>query len=100
MNRVRFVEPARLEILAEVDYYHRVSAGLGIKFLQAVEDATARVLAYPLAGSPAQHETRRVFLTDFPFALVYRADEQVITIYALAHHSRRPGYWRSRTADR
>ena len=100
MNRVRFVQPARLEILAEVAYYHRLEAGRGTKFLEAVEDATARALAYPLAGSPAQNKTRRVFLRDFPFALVYRSDEHGITIYALAHHARRPGYWRSRTEGR
>ena len=98
--RVRFVEPARLEILAEVGFYHRVEAGLGAKFLDAVEDATARALAYPFAGSPAPNSTRRLFLRDFPFALVCRPDEQGITIYALAHHARRPGYWRSRTDDR
>lgn len=45
MNRVRFVEPARLEVLAEVGYYHLVEAGLGTKFPKAVEDATARALA-------------------------------------------------------
>ena len=50
MNRARFVEPARLVVLAEVCYYHRVKAGLGTKFLEAVEDAAARALAYPLAG--------------------------------------------------
>ena len=100
MSRARFVEPARLEVLAEVGYCHRVEAGLGTKFLEAVEDATALALVYPLAGSLAQHRTRRVFLRDFPFALVYRSDEQGITIYALAHHARKPGYWRSRTEDR
>jgi len=42
VNRVRFVQPARLEVLAEVAYYHRLEAGLGTKFLEAVEDATAR----------------------------------------------------------
>ena len=42
MNRVRFVQPARLEVLAEVAYYHRLEEGLGTKFLEAVEDATAR----------------------------------------------------------
>ncbi len=97
MIRVRFVEPARLELLAEVAYYHRLESGLGTKFLEAVEDASARALAYPLAGSSAQNRTRRVFLKDFPFALFYRSDEQGITIYALAHHARKPGYWRSRT---
>ena len=100
MTRVQFVEPARLDVLAEVGYYHRVEAGLGAKFLEAVEDATARAVAYPLAGSPSQNGTRRVFLRGFPFALVYRSDEQGITIYALAHHARRPGHWRSRTDAR
>ena len=42
MNRVRFVQPARLEVLAEVAYYLRLEAGLGTKFLEAVEHATAR----------------------------------------------------------
>ena len=42
MNRVRFVQPARLEVLAEVAYYHRLEAGLGTKFLEAVDDASAR----------------------------------------------------------
>lgn len=100
MTRVQFVELARLEVLAGVGYYHRVEAGLGAKSLEAVEDSSARALAYSLAGSPAQNRTRRVFLRDFPFALVYCSDEQGITIYALAHHARRPGYWRSRTDDR
>jgi plasmid stabilization system protein ParE len=99
VNRARFVEPARLEVLAEVDYYHRLEPGLGQKFLEALEDATARALAFPQAGSPAPSGTRRVFLKDFPFALVYRSDEQGITIYALAHHARRPGYWRNRRDD-
>jgi hypothetical protein len=44
VNRVRFVEPASLEVLAEVGYYYRVEAGLGTKFLEAFEDATARAL--------------------------------------------------------
>ena len=57
MIRVRFVEPARLEMLAEVSYYRRIEAGLGAKFLEAVEDATARAIVYPMASSPAQNRT-------------------------------------------
>jgi hypothetical protein len=74
--------------------------GLGAKFLAALEDATARALAYPTTGSPAAKGTRRVFLKDFPFTLVYSPDDQGITVFAIAHHSRRPNYWRSRTVDR
>jgi toxin ParE1/3/4 len=100
VNRARFVEPARLEVLAEVVYYRRLDAELGARFLEAVQDATARALAFPQAGSPAQSGTRRVYLKDFPFALIYRSDDQGITIYALAHHARRPGYWRNRRDTR
>ena len=55
--RVQIVEPARLEMLAEVSYYYRIETGLGAKFLEAVEDATARAVVYPMAGSPAQNRT-------------------------------------------
>ena len=65
-----------------------------------IVSATVRALAYPQAGTPATNDTRRVFLKDFPFAVVYRPDTDGITIFALAHHSRRPGYWRSRVKDR
>jgi len=100
MKRARFVAPARGELLAEVAYYNNKELGLGSRFLAVVEDATARALAYPLTGSPASENTRRMFIKDFPFALVYRPDENGIVVFALAHHARRPEYWRDRIDDR
>jgi len=100
VKRARFVAPARRELLAEVAYYSNKESGLGSRFLTAVEDATARALAYPLTGTPASENTRRMFLKDFPFALVYRPDENGIVVLALAHHARRPEYWRDRIDDR
>jgi plasmid stabilization system protein ParE len=100
VKRARFVAPARRELLAEVGYYNNKELGLGNRFLAAVEDATARALAYPLTGTPASESTRRMFLKDFPFAIVYRSDENGIVVFALAHHARRPEYWRDRIDDR
>jgi toxin ParE1/3/4 len=100
VKRARFVAAARREFLAEVVYYNQEEPGLGARFAAAVEDATARALAFPDAGAPATKNTRRAFLKDFPFAVVYRPDADGITIFALAHHSRRPGYWQSRVQDR
>ncbi|MCU0836148.1 MAG: type II toxin-antitoxin system RelE/ParE family toxin [Chromatiaceae bacterium] len=99
MKRARFVTPARREPLAQVVYYEQQEPGLGARFTAAGEEATARALAFPLAGSPATANTRRVFLKDFPFAVVYRPEPSGITIIAVAHHSRRPGYWRVRARD-
>jgi toxin ParE1/3/4 len=100
VKRARFIAPARREFLAEVVYYNSKEPGLGARFAAAVEEATARAVAFPLTGSPASKNTRRVFVKDFPFALVYRADENGIIIFALAHHSRRPEYWQPRVQER
>ncbi|MGD9728810.1 MAG: type II toxin-antitoxin system RelE/ParE family toxin [Nitrospiraceae bacterium] len=100
MTRARFTAPARREFLNEVAFYNGKEPGLGARFAGAVEDAAARAMAYPLSGSRASANTRRVFVKDFPFAIVYRPDDQGIVIFAVAHHSRRPDYWRSRVQDR
>lgn len=99
MKRARFLAPARREFLAEVAYYHMREPGLGTRFAAAVEDATARALAFPFSGSPASKNSRRVFVRDFPFAVVYRPEPDGILIIAVAHHSRRPEYWHLRVQE-
>lgn len=99
MTRAHFVAPARREFLLQVTYYNRKEAGLGARFSAAVEEATVRAVAFPLTGSPASRSTRRVFVRDFPFAVVYRSEPDGIVIFAIAHHSRRPEYWHSRVSD-
>ena len=100
MKRARFIAPARREFLSEVAYYNGKEPGLGARFAAAVEEATTRAVAFPLTGSPASKSTRRIFVKNFPFAVVYRPDAEGIVIFAVAHHSRRPEYWQSRVQDR
>jgi hypothetical protein len=100
VKRAHFIAPARREFLAEAAYYNGKEPGLGARLAAAVEEATVRAVAFPFAGSPASKNTRRVFVKDFPFALVYRPDEDGIVIFALAHHSRRPEYWHPRVQER
>jgi toxin ParE1/3/4 len=96
VKRVAFIAPARREFLKEVVYYNEQEADLGAAFAQEVEEAAARALAFPDAGSPASKHTKRVFVKSFPFSVVYRANDEGIIIFAVAHHSRRPEYWASR----
>jgi toxin ParE1/3/4 len=100
VKHARFIAPARREFLAEIAYYNGQEPGLGSRFVAAVEEATLRAIVLPLAGSLASKSTRRVFVSNFPFAVVYRSDEDGIVIFAVAHHSRRPEYWHSRVQDR
>ena len=100
MKQARFLAAARLEHLAEVAYYSEIEHGLGLRFTAAVEEATSRALAFPLAGFPFGSGTRRVLLKDFPFSLVYRPERNGILVVAVAPQAKRPGYWRLRIRAR
>ena len=93
MRQARFIAEARQEFLAGVAHYNEAEPGLGLRFSAAVEEATARALVFPLAGSPSVSNTRRVFLKGFPFSLFYRSENGGIVVFATSHHSRKPGYW-------
>jgi hypothetical protein len=100
VRHARFVAAARRDFLSEVIYENREESCLGLRFAAAVEAATARALASTTSGSPASESTRRVFVKDFPFSIVYRPTHDGIVVFAVAHHSRRSEYWRSRVQDR
>jgi hypothetical protein len=70
VKRARFVSVASHEFLAEVAYYDEARPGHGARFITAVQQATARALAFPLSGSPAAAATLRVLVRDFPFSIV------------------------------
>jgi len=100
VKRARFIAAARLEFLAEVIYHNEAQPGLGARFTAAVEEATARAVAFPLSGSPSRSNTRRIVVKRFRFSIFYRPEPDGIVIFAVAHHSRRPFYWQTRTRAR
>jgi len=97
VRRARFIAAARQEFLAEIAYYNEEKPGLGASFVAAVEDAVARALAFPLAGTPSVANTRKIFLKGFPFTLFYRPESDGIVIFAVSHQARRPNYWVARS---
>lgn len=84
--------------LGEALKYYRDQAGLDIArdFNQAAMQAAQRLLEYPELGVKTGHGARRFVLHDYPYTLIYRAMPEAIIIVAVAHHSRRPGYWAGR----
>lgn len=71
---------------------------LGSRFIAAVEDATARALAYPFTSTLASEYTRRMLFKNFLFRLCI--DRMKMVCFELAHHARFSGYWRNRIDDR
>jgi len=41
-------------------------------------------------------KVRRKILRQFPYSIFYVVDDDAVVIVAIAHHKRRPGYWKPR----
>lgn len=55
-----------------------------------------RALQLPGLGPVWRGTTRRFPLRRFPYSIIYQLKPDEIRVIALAHQSRRPGYWRGR----
>lgn len=65
-------------------------------FANELEHALNLLRQFPAMGQNGTHRTRILPLQSFPYSLVYRLIPDMIRVIAIAHHSRRPGYWGGR----
>jgi plasmid stabilization system protein ParE len=94
--RIRFHPAAAAEVEAAVQWYAERSPIAARAFVAEVNACVERVAEAPDRWPSYVHGTRRYLFPHFPFSLVYRVRNGDLEIVAVAHHSRRPGYWRSR----
>jgi len=92
---LRFHPAAKDELIETADFYSAVRAGLGERFRDAVQSTLDRITAHPEIGV-ARNGVRRLVVDGFPYDVVYRVKATSIDVLAIAHHRRRPGYWRRR----
>jgi plasmid stabilization system protein ParE len=93
---VIFHELAEAELNEAVAHYAAERPRLGIALLAEVERCVAALAEAPLAGSAVEGDVRWWLTRRFPYALLYRPYLDHIRILAVAHHKRRPIYWRAR----
>jgi plasmid stabilization system protein ParE len=65
-------------------------------FLAELDHAQGQVTEHPDRWPAYLHGTRRYRFRRFPYLLVYHATPDRITVLAVAHAKRRPGYWKTR----
>ncbi len=90
------------EATAAGDWYESQRPGLGADLAGELERGFEMILENPQTwpawtGTPAGLGVRRFLLPRFPFALAYVVWADEIVVLAVAHTSRRPGYWLGRT---
>jgi len=96
VTRARFLPEAESELGEAVQFYELSEAGLGSAFALEVERTVDRICAFPESGIRFSASSRGRITANFPFWVIYLAEAAEITIIAVAHQRRKPGYWRKR----
>ncbi|MDF0752759.1 type II toxin-antitoxin system RelE/ParE family toxin [Marinobacter sp. 71-i] len=102
MRTARILEEASQEAIEAAAWYEYEQAGLGAEFFAAV-DAAIDVIEenfIPLSTLPEEAGdtgVRRLILERFPYDIVAIELPEEAVVIAVAHHSRKPGYWLGRS---
>ena len=98
MNPVQFGQRASEELAEAVRWYEMRRSGLGSDFYDAIVRTIDVIQEHPEIGvaRTGRFPHRQLRVARFPYKIVYRIREEDIYVVAVAHTSRRPGYWRSR----
>lgn len=101
MRSLRYHAAAGEEVERAAEWYLNEKLALGLDFERELNRAIDLLRHEPIPAVAylsiaAKHGVRRLILKRFPYDLVFVEREQVIVVVALAHHARRPGYWRDR----
>ena len=85
-------------MLRAIEWYEARDSGLGARLFAAM-DAAMRDVAEMPERFPVHHKQaglRRAVVKHFAYVLIYRVLEDGPQVVAVAHTSRRPGYWLDR----
>lgn len=92
----RFLDAASAELNSAAVFYEGHESGLGADFVREVDGAIQRLMVDPSSWPFIDSVFRRCRVNRFPYDIVFVVDDIWVVILAIAHHHRRPGYWRGR----
>lgn len=93
-----WLHPEAEKDLREAAEFYREQAGTALSqsFIAEFEHSVTLLIRYPALGAVWRHGKRRLVTRRFPFGSIYTVVGDQIRILAVAHQSRRLGYWRGR----
>lgn len=96
MTRVRLLAEAEEDLSEAAAFLERRVEGLGERLAEAVEAALERLEENPRLGRPLRDGFRSLRVHTFPYNPIYRLRGDGSLVVAVAHHRRRPSFWRDR----
>lgn len=94
---LEFHPKAQLEATEAYDLYVDIDPKVGSRFMASLDSILERAVSRPLSFPLYLYGTRRALLKGFPYQVILKAETNRIRVLAVAHDSRRPGYWSRRS---
>lgn len=96
--RVELTPEAVSEIDDAFGWYLERSVSAAAAFVHEATSAFSLIASSPAIWPRYEASTRQYVLRKFPYSVIYREISGGIEVIAVAHHKRRPKYWRRRLA--
>ncbi len=96
MKPVKFRLKAENEMINAKNYYNVQLDDLGMDFIDEVEKSIELIQKSPTRWAIIEGNIHKYILQRFPFTIYYVNEVEEILILAIAHQSRKPGYWDNR----
>lgn len=97
--KLRYLTVARAEFREAIGWYRARSIGAARHFNTEVKVVEKLLLQHTRIGKRVEADARSLCVNDFPYTLIYAIEKHEIVVVAVAHQSRRPGYWMDRLGE-
>lgn len=77
-----------------MDYYDKESISAGSKFAEQINATVELIRERPMIGRLNEFGEWQFKVETFPYNIIYQLEPRRILVMAIAHHRRKPGYWR------
>ncbi len=91
------IEPeAENDLASAYRWYEEQRAGLGVDFLNCVEEVFRRIRDTPEAHAVVHNGARQTLTRRYPYVVCYTVEEDAVYVIAVFHGQRAPDAWKSR----
>ena len=79
-----------------IQYHEREREGIGQELSEEIDRAVRLIAERPMVGGDIGKGERKFTVDRFRYNVIYRVEEKTVFVLAIAHHRRKPNYWRKR----
>lgn len=88
--KIRHTRRSLEDIAISIEWYEKQLQGLGLDFLECVDDALNRISKNPYLYALHHKQFRRILLRKFPFSVFFSIEPKEIVIHAVFDNRKNP----------